>query len=197
MDDALSTDPRTASPPITPATAATAQPDDASLGRGAPAAAPIPAPDRMVGSAASGIATGATERDAGTDPERLRPRPEIEQILAAAVGGEDRQPSFAEMVRHNATLTRDLGRAQHAIGVLTVERDALNRRLEEVREAARNADEDEDRTGLAGRRRWALAAALLGLLALLLIAWWVFGWSGGDLAGTGGERGNPSPTPVG
>jgi len=193
----LSTDPRTAATPIAPATAATAQPDDASLGGGAPAAAPISAPDRAVESAPSGPPTGATERDAGTDLGRPRPRPEIERILDAAVGGEDRPPSFADMVRHNATLTRELGRAEQAIGVLTVERDALKRRLEEGREAASDADEDPDRPALAGRRRWALAAALLGLLALLLIAWWVFGWSAGDLAGTGGEPVPPTPTPVG
>lgn len=193
----MSTDSREAGTPASPASVATAQPDATPPGGGSEAVASIPAFDRADEPVPSDPRAGATGGAAGAAPERLRPRPEIEQILAAAAGGEDRIPSFAEMVRHNATLTRDLGRAQRTIGVLTVERDALGRRLEEIRHEAANPVPAPSQSGDAGRGRWTLAVALLALLALLLVAGWVFGWSVGDLPWSGGSSPSPVPTPGG
>jgi hypothetical protein len=189
----LSSDPYSPAPSGSPATAATAQPEDGPPDGEGPSAGPPPA----AGRAGEAAPTGTAEGDAGVTPERLRPRPEVEQVLAAAAGGEGRVPSFAEMVRYNATLTRQLGRAQRAIGVLTVERDALKRRLEEARDAAASPEPEAARTDDAGRGRWLLAVALLGLLALLLIAWWAFGWSAGDLPGAAGGQPTAVPTPGG
>ncbi len=57
-------------------------------------------------------------------------------MLAAAVEGQDRNQTLADLVRYHGRLVRTLGQGQQKFGRLTVERNLLRQELEKL-EASR------------------------------------------------------------
>ena len=197
--------------------------------------APVASSPTVAGTGTELSVASRPEASADDGPVAVQRMPPwaAERVLAAAVRNQERTPTFRDLLRHAAALTKQLGQAEQAIGQLTVERDALRRWLDEPPPAdpapvpvRRRLDERQateagpvprvetnavvpvaeqmeevDRAPSipepmeeadpvpsiavpvnhpaavgsgdnAARRRWTVAALLIGAVALLLIAWW-------------------------
>lgn len=145
-------------------------------------------------SAEGGDAQGSAGAGGPAPPRPARPW-SSSAVLASAAGEEGGPPSFGDLIRHHGRLVRERGKVEQALGRLTVERDALQRRLDALAASPSAPDpvaEAPPEATPSRRSRW-LAPTLLGLLLLAAIAWWALGWPIPALPWEGGGGGSTEP----